>query len=86
MQRAFGLPVNPHRPLVTMISRLVYQKGLDLVDFAKFELMKLPADFVFLGTGEDGYQNMLICASNNSSNIRASIDFKQDLWRCKARC
>ena len=75
----FGLPQNPHRPLIAMISRLVYQKGLDLVDFAKFELMNQPADFVFLGTGEEGYQNMLIWASNNSSNIRAWIDFKADL-------
>ena len=41
--------------------------------------MGLPADFVFLGTGEDGYQNMLIWSSNNSSNIRAWIDFKPEL-------
>lgn len=79
IQKMFGLPVNPNRPLVAMISRLVYQKGLDLIDFAKFELMNLPCDFVFLGTGEQGYQNMLIWASNNSSNIRAWIDFKADL-------
>ena len=79
IQRMFGLPINPNRPLVAMISRLVYQKGLDLIDFCKFELMKQPCDFVFLGTGEEGYQNMLIWASNNSSNIRAWIDFKSDL-------
>ena len=79
IQNLFGLPVNPNRPLVAMISRLTYQKGLDLVDFAKFDLMNLPADFVFLGTGEGGYQNMLIWASNNSSNIRAWIDFKPEL-------
>ncbi|MDO5437349.1 MAG: glycogen/starch synthase [bacterium] len=79
VQKLFGLPINPKRPLISMISRLVYQKGLDLIDFAKFDLMNLPADFVFLGTGEGGYQNMLIWASNNSSNIRAWIDFKADL-------
>ena len=39
IQRAFGLPINPHRPLIAMISRLVYQKGLDLIDFCKFDLM-----------------------------------------------
>ena len=79
VQKMFGLPVNPDRPLISMISRLTYQKGLDLIDFAKFDLMGLPADFVFLGTGEDGYQNMLIWSSNNSSNIRAWIDFKPEL-------
>ena len=79
IQRAFGLPINPDRPLIAMISRLVYQKGLDLIDVAKFGLMDQPADFVFLGTGEEGYQNMLIWSSNNSTNIRAWIDFKADL-------
>ena len=79
VQKMFGLPVNPDRPLISMVSRLTYQKGLDLIDFAKFDLMNLPADFVFLGTGEGGYQNMLIWSSNNSSNIRAWIDFKPEL-------
>ncbi len=79
VQKMFGLGENPDRPLVAMISRLVYQKGLDLIDFAKFDLMNIPADFVFLGTGEGGYQNMLIWTSNNSSNIRAWIDFKPEL-------
>lgn len=79
VQKLFGLPNNPDRPLVAFISRLVYQKGLDLIDFAKFDLMNIPADFVFLGTGEGGYQNMLIWCSNNSSNMRAWIDFKPEL-------
>ena len=79
MQKMFGLPVNPNRPLIAMVSRLVYQKGLDLIDFCKFDLMNQPADFIFLGTGDEGNQNMLIWASNNSSNIRAWIDFKSDL-------
>ena len=79
IQKLFGLPENPNRPLVAMITRLVHQKGLDLVDFAKFDLMNLPADFVFLGTGSTNYENMLIWSSNNSSNMRAWIDFKADL-------
>lgn len=79
VQKLFGLKEDPNRPLIAMISRLVYQKGLDLIDFAKFDLMNMPCDFVFLGTGEGGYQNMLIWSSNNSNNIRAWIDFKPEL-------
>lgn len=79
LQEIFGLPKNPDRPLVAMVSRMVYQKGLELIDFAKFDLMGMPADFIFLGTGEYGNEQMLIWASNNSSNIRAWIDFKQEL-------
>ena len=37
VQKMFGLPVNPDRPLISMVSRLTYQKGLDLIDFAKFD-------------------------------------------------
>lgn len=79
VQKLFGLKLDPNRPLIAMISRLVYQKGLSLIDFAKFDLMDMPADFVFLGTGEFGFENMLIWTSNNSANIRAWIDFKPDL-------
>ena len=79
VQKMFSLPQNPDRPLIAMISRLVYQKGLSLVDFAKFDLMNQPADFVFLGTGEHGFENMLIWVSNNSPNMRAWIDFKPEL-------
>jgi starch synthase len=79
IQKMFGLPKNPDRPLVAMVSRLVYQKGLELIDRAKFDLMQIPCDFVFLGTGEFGYERMLIWTSNNSSNVRAWVDFKADL-------
>ena len=51
----FGLKFNPDRPLVAMISRLVEQKGLDLIRAEESELMNMPADFVFLGTGADSY-------------------------------
>lgn len=75
----FGLPYNPEVPLIAIISRLVNQKGLDLIDVVSRELMKLPAQFVVLGTGEKKYENMFIWISNNSPNIRAWIDFKADL-------
>ena len=79
IQKLFGLEENPDRPLIAMISRLVYQKGLDLIDVAKWGMMEQPADFIFLGTGEFGYERMLIWSSNNSKNMRAWIDFKADL-------
>lgn len=75
----FGLKFNPDRPLVAMISRLVEQKGLDLIRAEEGELMNMPADFVFLGTGADSYQNLLIWLSNNTSNIRAEIGYNGKL-------
>jgi len=46
------------RPLVAMISRLVDQKGLDLIAAIADELPRLDASFVVLGTGEVRYQDM----------------------------
>ncbi len=47
------------RPLIGMISRLVDQKGFDILFEAMPELMKLEAGFVFLGSGESKYQKRL---------------------------
>ena len=68
----FGLKYNPDRPLIAMISRLVEQKGLDLIRAEEWEMMNMPADFVFLGTGDDSYQNLLIWLSNNTANINGN--------------
>lgn len=75
----FGLKYNPERPLITLISRLVPQKGIDLIRQVENELKNMNADFVFLGSGDSSYENLLIWLSNNTSNIRAYIGYKADL-------
>jgi starch synthase len=57
----YGLPVDATtlaRPLVGMISRMVDQKGFDLIAQLAADLPKLDASFVILGTGEPQYQDM----------------------------
>ena len=46
------------RPLVGMISRMVDQKGFDLLAAAAPDLTRLDADYVVLGTGERRYQEL----------------------------
>ena len=46
------------RPLIGMISRMVDQKGFDLIASAVDELAKLDATWVVLGTGEPRYQDL----------------------------
>lgn len=75
----FGLEYNPERPLIAFISRLVPQKGLDLIRQAEDALRGAEADFVFLGNGNSDYENLLIWLSNNSPNIRAYIGYRADL-------
>lgn len=75
----FGLKYNPERPLFAMVSRLVEQKGIDLIRAVENDLKNTEADFVFLGSGNSDYENLLIWLSNNSSNIRSYIGYKAEL-------
>ena len=60
LQEMMGLEVNPDKPIIGMITRLEKQKGLDLVARIFDELMATTeAQFVVLGTGNKGYEDML---------------------------
>jgi len=55
--RAMGLPTTPELPVVGVTSRLVYQKGLDIVVGAWYDLLQRPIRMVVLGTGETAVQD-----------------------------
>jgi len=58
---AFGFTITGDllaRPVIGMVSRMVDQKGLDLIAAAARDLMSLDATFVIVGTGEPRYQEM----------------------------
>ena len=46
------------RPVIGMVSRMVDQKGLDLIAAVAGDLVALDATFVIVGTGEPRYQDM----------------------------
>ncbi|QQS36047.1 MAG: glycogen synthase GlgA [Ignavibacteriales bacterium] len=54
----FNLVYDEHRPLIGMVTRLVAQKGLDIFAEAVSELMKLDAQWILLGSGEDRFENL----------------------------
>jgi starch synthase len=78
-----GLPVGDDamaRPLVGMVSRLVEQKGMDLVLEGREALGALDASWVFLGTGEARFENGLRrWAEQQPSRVAAVIDFDNQL-------
>ena len=53
-----GFPATPEWPIVGMVTRLVDQKGLDLLEGAQRDLLRLEARFVVLGTGQPRYQDL----------------------------
>jgi len=54
-----GLALKPNHPLFVMVSRLVAQKGVDLVLGAFDQMMSLPMDVMILGTGDTDIETAL---------------------------
>ena len=57
--RRFGLPIEPERPIVAIISRLVAQKGYDLIRQAAPGIIETGAFFIGLGAGAQEYEDFL---------------------------
>jgi starch synthase len=79
----YGLPVDDaalRRPLVGMVSRMVDQKGFDLIEATLEDLARLDTAFVVLGTGEPRYQDMWrSLAARHPDRIAARIGFDESL-------
>jgi starch synthase len=80
---AVQLPVTEdvlRRPLVGLISRLVDQKGFDLLAALADELPRLGATFILLGNGERRYEDLwLALAARYPDRIAARIGFDDRL-------
>ncbi len=54
-----GLPYRERAPLIGMITRLVDQKGLDIIALAADDILSLDLQMVVLGTGDKKYHDLL---------------------------
>jgi starch synthase len=59
LQKEFDLPVDADVTMLGLVSRLVHQKGIDLILAALPELLGLPIQFVAIGSGEPEYERAL---------------------------
>jgi starch synthase len=79
----YGLPAGSRslrRPVIGMISRMVDQKGFDLVAALAGDLPRLDATFVVLGTGEARYQDFWTqLAGTYPDRIASRIGFDEGL-------
>jgi len=55
-----GFHYDENIPLIGIISRMVSQKGFDIIGYALNELMQLNAQWVILGSGEHRYEEMFM--------------------------
>jgi starch synthase len=58
MQANLGLTVDVHIPLIGIVSRLVQQKGFDLIEHALDVIIEMGVQLVVLGTGDWNYEQM----------------------------
>jgi starch synthase len=80
LQRRLNLAVDPGVPLLGFIGRLTHQKGADLIAAAADELVAAPAQLVFLGRGERGFEVALAAvAARHPGRVAAAIGFNEEL-------
>lgn len=80
LQEQLGLPVDEGIPMISMVTRLVEQKGIDLVLHVFEEIMQQNCQVVLLGTGEEIYENAFRDLQQRFPNqVSANIFFDEDL-------
>ena len=80
LQKMLGLPEKDDAPLISIISRLVPAKGLDLVKRVIEELLAENVQVVILGKGEGDYEDYFrMLADRYSGKCRAIIAYNKDL-------
>jgi starch synthase len=80
---AFGFAATPerrNRPLVGLISRMIDQKGFDLLAELADELPRLDATFVLQGTGERRYEDLwLALMARYPDRIGTKVGYSEEL-------
>lgn len=80
LQEIYKLPAAPAVPSIGIVSRLAYQKGLDILADCVEELMGPELQLVVLGTGEQKYHDLLTSlAARYPKKIGVRIGFDNGL-------
>ena len=80
LQEQFALPVDKNIPVFGLISRLVEQKGIDLLLECLPEMLTHPLQFVLLGSGNTGFEQRLHnFAESHPDKISITIGYDETL-------
>lgn len=80
LQKQLSLPVDQNIPMIGMISRLVQQKGLDIILQSLPSLLTMPVQLVILGTGEPHYEQQLVnWANRHTERFKVIIGYDESL-------
>ncbi|AIF42824.1 glycogen synthase GlgA [Virgibacillus sp. SK37] len=82
LQEKLDLPVDRTIPVVSMVTRLVEQKGIDLVLHVFREILGQGVQFILLGTGDGHYeQRFRELAKEYPEQVRVQLFFDEGLAR-----
>ena len=82
LQKMLGLPQKADTPIISMITRLVSHKGLDLMTNVIEEILQDDVQIVILGTGESHFEGFFTSlAGRYPDKLSANIVFNGDLSR-----
>lgn len=74
-QEELGLPVDPETPLISMVTRLVSHKGLDLITRILEDLVQDDIQFVIVGTGDQRFIDYFkYMEQKYPTKVRALVD------------
>ncbi len=80
LQARLGLPINDAIPVFGLISRLVEQKGIDLLIDCLPNLMTLPIQFALLGSGDKNFEQQLRdFATHHPEKIAVTLGYDESL-------
>ncbi|PNW71709.1 hypothetical protein CHLRE_16g665800v5 [Chlamydomonas reinhardtii] len=81
LQKGLGLEVDPRKPLVAVVSRLVPQKGIHLIKAALFRTVEKGGQFVLLGSGhsDPAFRQLADGQFKDHPNCRLKIMYSERL-------
>ncbi|MBR5060446.1 MAG: glycogen synthase GlgA [Clostridia bacterium] len=80
LQRTMGLPLEPEKPIIAVVSRLARQKGIDLITCVMEQILETDSQFVLLGSGDTDYQDFFeYYASAYPGKVGVKIGFDDRL-------
>lgn len=68
-KKDLGLHEDKNIPMIGIVSRLVQQKGLDLIACVLNDILQLNVQLVVLGTGDHEYENLIKHAAWSNPGI-----------------
>lgn len=80
LQKKLGLNVDENVPVISMVTRLVGHKGIDLVKYVMEEMLTENIQFVLLGTGDQQYEEFFrYIGDKYPGRVSINITFNEEL-------